>query len=344
MSTPFRTFARAFALTLLPLLACGASPAGAEPVTLKFATQNAETAWSTVNGLVPWLKKMESESNGALNIELYANQTLAKGNQAWQAVRNSIADMAWITIAMYPGMNPLLEVTGMPGLGFTNALESTDRTMKLYDSLEGVRKPFAGNKILAIYTANFDSSYLLSKKPIRTLEDLQGLKIRCTAGTYVRLLSALGAVPVVMPMPDVYMSLEKGTIDGLICDVETFMGFRFYDVARYILKDLPKGVTTFAVAMNTRAYDRLPEDAKKAVDANSGRAGSMWLAEHFSYNSRELEKEIIARNLAEIHTLSPEEKARWTKLVLPLWDEWLADLDKKGIKGGREALEIMQGK
>lgn len=61
-------------------------------------------------------------------------------------------------------------------------------------------------------------------------------------------------------------------------------------------------------------------------------------------NSRELEKEIIARNLAEIHTLSPEEKTRWTELVIPLWDEWLADLDKKGIKGGRKALDIMQGK
>ncbi len=218
-------------------------------------------------------------------MELYANNTLTKDNQAWMAVRNGIADMAWLPMGRYPGMNPLLEVIGLGGLAYEDAMGATERVWNILDTVPAAMKPFAANRLIALYST--DTAFLLTKKPVRSLEDLKGMKIRCTS-VYVNSLKALGAVPVVLGMPDVYMSLQKSVIDGLICDWESVSGFRLYDEAKYATTNVPLGMVTFCIAMNQRAYNKLPQEAQQAIDANSGRAGSLWLAKRFSYDSRNL--------------------------------------------------------
>ena len=328
---------KAFLALGLSALLCAPVHA-AEPVTLKFSHVNAENAWSTENGLIPWMKKVEEDSQGSIRMELYANNTLTKDNQAWMAVRNGIADMAWLPMGRYPGMNPLLEVIGLGGLAYEDAMGATARGWNVLDSVPAAMKPFAANRLIALYST--DTAFLLTRKPVRTLEDLRGMKIRCTS-VYVGSLKALGAVPVVLGMPDVYMSLQKGVIDGLICDWESVSGFRLYDEAKYVTDNVPLGMVTFCIAMNQRVYNKLPQKAQQAIDANSGRAGSLWLAKRFSYDSRGLQPE-IAPHLREIITLSEAERARWSELVgRPLWEQWLADMNRKGLKDARTALDCM---
>ncbi len=326
------------ALGLCALLAAPAPALAAEPVTLKFSHVNAENAWSTVNGLIPWLQKVEEDSHGTLKMELYANNTLTKDNQAWMAVRNGIADMAWLPMGRYPGMNPLLEVIGLGGLAYEDAMGATERVWNILDTVPAAMKPFAANRLIALYST--DTAFLLTKKPVRSLEDLKGMKIRCTS-VYVNSLKALGAVPVVLGMPDVYMSLQKSVIDGLICDWESVSGFRLYDEAKYATTNVPLGMVTFCIAMNQRAYNKLPQEAQQAIDANSGRAGSLWLAKRFSYDSRNLQPEITP-HLKEVIELSDAERTRWSELVgRPLWNQWLEDMNRKGLKDAQTVLDCM---
>ncbi len=332
-------------LSLLLALAfvCSLFATARAEVTLKFATQNAENAWSTVNGLIPWIKKVEQESQGTLKIDLYANQTLAKGPQVWMAVKNGIADMAWVPMGMYAGLNPLMEVVGLGGLAYDNALDGTRLVWDTYENVPATRKPYEPNKILALYTT--DTGILLTKTPVRSLEDIKGKKIRCTAGAYVNLLNAWGATPVVMPMPDVYMSLQKGTIDGLICDWESLIGFRFYDVAKFITTNVPMGSVIFCITMNPEKFAALPPEAQKAIEANSGREGSMWLAKYFSYDSRSLADTPEVKNNVTMFALSPEDRQRWTTPISePLWNKWLGEINAKGISDGPAVLKIMTGK
>ncbi len=338
-------FARhAAALAVVALFGLTGQALAAEPVTLKFATQNTENAWTTVNGIKPWLEKVEKDSNGSLKFDLYANQTLTKGNQAWQAVRKGIADMSWVTMGSYPGMNLLMEIINQPGMGFETAMEAVDRLYAITDKVPAAAKPFSSNKVIAMYPGDPGTGILMSKTPIRTLEDLKGKKIRCAAGAYLDMLKALGASPVVMPMPDCYMALQKGTIDGILGDIDSYLSFRFYEVAPYATNNIPRGCTLFLIIMNERKYASLPDDAKKAIDAHSGIPGAKELAETFSYNQRSLFKDAEAQG-AEIIRLSDEENARWTELLTPLWDEWVQNCADKGF--GEEApvvLRMMQGK
>lgn len=330
-------------LACMALLAF-ASPAQAAPVTLKFATQNTENAWTTVNGIKPWVEKVQAESNGSLDIEFYANQTLTKGNQAWQSVRKGIADISWVTMGSYPGMNLLMEIINQPGMNFDTAMEGVDRIYAIAEKVPAAMQPFSTNKVLAMYSGDPGTGVLISTKPIRSLEDLKGMKIRCAAGAYLDMLKALGASPVVLPMPDCYMALQKGTIDGVLGDIDSYLSFRFYEVAKYALHNIPRGCTMFLMIMNEKKYDSLPAEAKKAIDDNSGPAGSKWLAEHFSYNQRSLFQTASEKG-AEVIRLSDEEKARWTELLTPLWDEWLEKASEKGFKEEAPVvLRMMQGK
>ena len=158
------------------------------------------------------------------------------------------------------------------------------------------------------------------------------------------MLKALGASPVVMPMPDCYMALQKGTIDGILGDIDSYLSYRFYEVARYATNNIPRGCTLFLIIMNDRKYASLSDDAKKAIDAHAGIPGSKELAETFSYNQRSLFKEAEAQG-AEVIRLSDEEKARWTELLKPLWDEWIQTCADKGFeKEAPVVLRMMQGK
>lgn len=324
---------------LLIVVCLSGLPASASSAPLKFADQNAENAWGSVHAIQPWIEKVREESRGAVAIDLYANQSLAKGSQSWHATKKGIADLSWNAMAVYPGMNPLAEVITLPGLPFTDPMQASRALYGIYETFPSMAEPYGDNRVLALYTS--DTFNLVSVKPIRTLEDLKGKKIRTVAGPLVHTLEALGAIPVVIPMPDVYLALQRGTIDGTLASWEPYNGFRFYEVARHVVTNAPFGFSFFGIAMNRKAYDRLPSEGKAAIDANSGMAGSVWFAENFSYSSRGVLDQLRAKGV-EVDTfeLPPDELARWIEVgAKPIWDWWVKSAEDKGFTDARAILD-----
>lgn len=324
---------------LLAVLSLVCPPAAASAAPLKFADQNAENAWGSVHAIQPWIEKVQKESNGAVAIDLYANQSLAKGSQSWHATKKGIADLSWNAMAVYPGMNPLAEVITLPGLPFTDPMQASRALYGIYEQFPSMAELYRDNKVLALYTS--DTFNLVSVKPIRTLEDLKGKKIRTVAGPLVHTLEALGAIPVVIPMPDVYLALQRGTIDGTLASWEPYNGFRFYEVAKYVVTNAPFGFSFFGIAMNQKAYDHLPSEGRAALDANSGMAGSVWFAEHFSYSSRSVLQQLRDKEVeVETFELPPQELARWIEAgAEPIWEWWVKSAEEKGFADARAILE-----
>lgn len=333
----FHRFAALLAAALL--LPVGAAEAA--PMTLKFSLQNPENSFSTINGIKKWIEKVEQDSGGSIKIDLYAGETLCKGPQSWSAVRNNITDIAWIPMGMYAGMNPLAEAISLPSLPFGDPVSLTRTVNELFEKVPALGKPYDANRILAIYTS--DSNNLVTNRPVRKLEDLKGLKIRTTAGPFVPVLEALGAVPVVMGNAEVYDALSKKTIDGVLASWETIDGSRFYEVAPYVTTNSPFGFSLFTVAMNKKKFDRLPDEAKNALLKNGGAEGSLWLAENFSLASRRLAEPLLAKGAVTVFELPAEERARWDDLAgRDAWKRWLEDA-LKSRKASREDAEQVLG-
>lgn len=315
----------------------------AAPVTLKYADQNAENSWGAERGMKPWLKSVEDDSNGTIKFETYFNETLTKGAQAWMSTKNGITDVAWNTMAVLPGKNPLAMVVTLPALPASTPMDASRIAWKLYETQPTISKAFSDVKILALFMSDVDN--LVTRKPIKTLEDIKGLKIRTIAGASADMLKALGAVPVVMPMPDVYMALQKGTLDGVMADWEPIQGFRFYEVAKYVTTNTPFSYSLFTLIMNKAKFNNLPPEAKAAIEKHSGMEASASLSEGFAYSAREVAKPLADEGKVIIYELPASERERWIKTGgIPAWENWVKDMEKKGFKNARKILDLATGK
>ncbi len=332
----------AAAIALLGLMGLAGGTAQADPIVLKFSTQNAENALSTQKGIKPWLKMIEEDAQGTIKFELYASQTLAKGNQNWNAVKNGIADMAWNSMSMYNGMNPLMEAVTLPGIS-TDPKVLVKKLWKIYETIPAAKANYKDVKLLCVYP-NDPSGSLRLVKPAKGIEDMKGRKLHsfgnaaAVAGT-----KGIGAVPIPMAMPDVYMALQKGTIEGGNIDWEAYPAFRMYEVAKYNFANAPMGASHFTIIMNQKKFDSLPKVAQDAILKHSGLAGSEWMVENFSGCGKDICAEMTAKGTVETVTLSDEEVARWKTALRPAWQVWADYAVKKGMakEDVEKALAIM---
>lgn len=198
--------------------------AAAQEIKLSLADQNAPTAWGPSNALHPWVKNVAEATKGRVKIEVYPSQTLVKGPDILRAVRSGVVDLGWCFHGYWPDLMPLSDVITLPGLPMATAEKGSEVLWRLYERFPPIRREFADAPPLLMWTSN-PYFLLTSKKQIKTLEDLKGLKIRVTGGPPTEQIKALGAVPTPVPMPDVYQALDKGVIDGMGAPWEAVQGF-----------------------------------------------------------------------------------------------------------------------
>jgi len=171
------------------------------------------------------------------------------------------------------------------------------------------------------------------KKPIVHRADLRGEKVRAPTRQTTKMLAALGATPVGMPVPQVPEALSKGVIDGTLLPYEVMPALKVDELARFHSgpdASQPMIYTSvFILAMNESRYDSLPPDLKKVVDANSGIGLSGQLGRLFD------EVEVINKKKTggEVNVIANTEIEEWKKIVQPVTEGWVQDVTGKGADG-----------
>ena len=334
----FNFFSLVACLSLLlsmPVAVCAA-----ETITLSLTDQNSDLSWGPVHATQPWVKEVEKATNGRVKIQIYPSQTLAKGKDGWNATRDGIADMAWFILGFAPGMAPYAEVLQLPGLPFKTAEQGSELSWKMYEKFPEIREELGENKVLIIYTAP-PMNLLMAKRPVKTLEDLKGLRIRSHAGPVVDAFKAWGAVPLVIPMPDCYVSMQKGTIDGMAADWEPIPGFRLFEVVKHVTDNVPLNGALITISMNKKKWESLPKDIQNAIMSVSGLQGSKLFGRNFFDSSKEPILKMINEGKYDmsVYTLPQNEREKWMEVgVKPVWEEWVKKMESKGHTKAREVL------
>ena len=162
------------------------------------------------------------------------------------------------------------------------------------------------------------------------------MKVRGPTRQVTKLLGALGATPVGLPLPQIPDALSKGTIEGCVIPWEVVPSVKVHELTRFH-SEFPAAspalyTTTFVMAMNKARYESLAPDLKKVIDANSGLATSAWMGKTQQANDPIGRKAAVDHGNT-LYTFSAAETQEFIQRSGAIDDEWVADMDKRGFKG-----------
>jgi len=329
-------------LGIVCLILVLAAPSLAQVIKLTLADQNPQTGWGPMNALVPWVKKVEDATKGKVKIDIFYAQTLAKGPDIWNAVKTGVADIGWCFHGYWPEMTPLFDSITLPSLPYKTAEEGSEILWKLYERFPAIQREFRDVHVLQLW-ASHPRFLITTKKQVKTLEDLKGLKLRVPGGPATDQMRALGATPLLMPMPDTYLSMDKGVIDGMDVSWEATYSFRLYEVIKYYTY-VPLSSTNFSMVMNKGRWESLPKDVQDAFNSVCGLEASKFWGRNFYDTVHTAVVDLIKKGNYPMteYTIPPEEAERWRKVGSEaVWKDWVKKMESKGRPEAQQVLNAI---
>jgi TRAP-type transport system periplasmic protein len=306
------------------------------PLTLKL--HHAFSAVSSVHDkfLVPWARKVETDSGGRLHIDIFPSMQLGGAPAAlFDQARDGVTEMAWTAPSLTPSRFSKIETFELPFLASSRSLVSS----KALTDFAAVNLKDEFREVYPLCFSCSDRAVLHATGPIRTTDDVKDLKVHVQTRLVGEAMRALGAQPVPMPSAQLPDALAEHVVDACIDPWHVVPPLRLNDLLRSHTEfsDSSPGGRTYVLAMNRSTYDRLPRDLKVVIDDNSGQlaaamAGAMW----------DLQAAAVANMAVErgdlIVTLLPDAVAHWRKATEPVIDAWRKQMKEQKIDGAKLVL------
>jgi len=265
---------------------------------------------------------------GKVEITQYTGGTLLGPDKMAAGVLTGIADIGLSNLSYTRGRFPVMEIMDLP-FGFPSAWIAGHVANDFYSKFKP--KEFDKYKVLMFSTSPINVIQTTSK-PVKTLEDIKGLKLRGT-GRIGDIVKALGGVPVPVSTPDMYESMKKGVIEGALLNMEPLKGFNTGEIVKYVTASWKIGSAyCFYVLMNKAKWNSLPADVKKVIEDHTKEFIERWTVE---WNNIDIEgKQFFLSKGGKIITLADAENAKWVKATQPVIDDYKKNLISKGYKAG----------
>jgi TRAP-type C4-dicarboxylate transport system substrate-binding protein len=243
---------------------------------------------------------------------------------------DGIADIVWTVVGYSPGRFPSTEVFELPFM-MTNARAVSRAYWQMF---EKHMKDTEFKDVHILGTWVHGPGMIHTNVPVNTPADMNGLKIRGGSRSVNSLLTKLGATPVGMPVPAVSEGLSKGVIDGTTIPWEVTAALKVPELVKNHTEFSGSALytLTFVLAMNKDKYNALPDDLKAVIDQNSGEEFSVFAGGTQADADGPARENAVALG-NNIITLDAEATKEWRALAQPIYDEWVADMNSKGIDG-----------
>ncbi len=297
--------------------------ANAQQVTLRSAEIHPD-GYPTVEAVKYMGELIAKDTNGRISIKIFPSGQLGDEKDTIQQTQFGVIDMNRISMAPLNNVVPETRIAGLPFL-----FRSVDHMHKVMDGPIGdeILKAFEAHGMVGL--AFYDSgarSFYNSKRPIKTLADLKGLKLRVQqSDLFIDLVKAMGGNPTPMPYGEVYSGLQTGVVDGAENNWPSYQSSHHYEVAKY-MSLTEHTITPEALVMSKRSFDKLSKEdqqvVRKAAKASVIKMRELWQA-------KEKESEEIARKAGvEVTTV---DKAEFQKAVEPVYAKHVADPKMKDL-------------
>ncbi|MFC0560521.1 TRAP transporter substrate-binding protein [Halalkalibacter alkalisediminis] len=279
--------------------------------------------------LEPFIKQMEEATDGRVTGTLYPANALGEANAQYDLVVNGVADMSMSLHGYNPGRFPLTGVTELPFMG-ENATDATRIFWSLNETFPEIEQEHEGTKIGWLFK-NDPAQLLTVDKPIHSPEDLKGLRIRTPSPSANGILESYGAIPVSMPMGDVYEGMQRGVVDGALAPASVITNFQLADVTNYITKGNFYTSSIFVV-INPNTWSKISQEDQAAIEEIIGEVMATKAAELYNVDANGGWDSAKEAGI-EVFEITEEEFGKWKTPLEPLYDKWVNEMEAKGLPG-----------
>ena len=296
-----------------------------QTTNIRFSTWHPPVSREVKTVWEPMLDEMKKRSGSKITSTLFSGGALGKGPEHFDIVAKGLSDMGYFTATWTPGRFPLSDVLSL-AVWVDGKDLGTDIGNAMYERI--LHREFKDVKMIELNGCI--QSFLWTKKPVRSLADTKGLKVRTPGGQQTRYIKSLGAEPVFMPLGDVYLAVETGTIDGVVTCPPLFLAYKLHEAAKHGVI-MTFGCVTEGVVMNLESWKKLPEDQRHIVEAvgrNPFRTTGGLTREVYKAMMKE-----IADKGVTLYTQPPEEAEKWFERFKEETRKWVAELEGKGLPG-----------
>jgi len=290
----------------------------AEPTMLRFALTAPPTTWVNTMGAQPWSKEVTDAADGTLDIKFFFGTTLGTVRNIYDRTVAGAVDISFGTFGELTGQFQKVNVTTLP-FETRDCYEAATALWRLYKN-GTITEEFAHVKPLVLFT--FPGYVLSTTKPVKTLADMDGLKVITTARITSQGVQLLGGVPITLIPTEIYSALQRGTGQGTLISWAAVTVFKLDEVTKYDV-DTPFGHGPTYFFMNKELFAKLPAVAQAALDKYSGDPLNQRLAKA----GAKIQDEARALLSSRGHTVSDLEPAvaeEWRRRLSSITQEWIA--------------------
>jgi TRAP-type C4-dicarboxylate transport system substrate-binding protein len=306
-------------------------------INWNFSLWGGKRAWSAP--LHDWAADMEKKTNGRWKIKLHYGGVLAPPKENYDGIKAGMFEAAGICSAYTPGKNPLHTVSELPFIAPNENKDIIQMMVELW-KLPALKKELLKWNAVPLLPSALCQYHLMGNKPVRTVEDLKGARIRI-GGLQAKVLKEFGAVPTLVPAPEVYEAVSRGTID-LVGFPWTYSygSYKTYEVSKYVSLPMSLGTMSCFYIANKNAWDALPEEFKKYHMEWYYKSPAIWHAEFKKADDKWIP---IFKKRLEFIDFPKSERDKLVAKAEEVYERWVKAREKEGLPG-KDVLNYYLGK
>jgi TRAP-type C4-dicarboxylate transport system substrate-binding protein len=321
-------------------------------MTLRMADSVPETHPISVNGTKFWMDEVSRLTDGQVKFQWFPAQQLGKAKDLLALTMAGTADIGRIGASYTPDKLPLTAVDELPDM-IGSSCEGSYALWKLAKAggggiLDRVEyAPLGLHVVFAFSNAPYEVMTTASH-PVKLPQDMKGLKLKTLGGASDIAARKVGAVPVQMSVADLFLSLQRGTVDGRFGAFGSVKANGIEDTIKHSTIGARIGSFAAIGVIGDRVWKTLSDNVKKAMLEAGDKTWTNFCQKE-DKSSSAIAAELTAKHGWHNHRLSADEIAKWHEVMAPVQQEWASGLDKRGkpasevLKAFRAAVEEYSG-
>jgi TRAP-type C4-dicarboxylate transport system substrate-binding protein len=320
------------------LLAASATTSLAqEKITEKITLRLADSLPSghVIHELVakPFMELVTKATNGQVTFQHFPSEQLGKAKDMAQLTAMGVADLAYVVPSYSSDKFPLTAVGELPGIFDTECQGSLAFYKISHNGGVLETKEFAPNQLRPLVTIALPAYQiqLANNRVVKSAKDLEGLKIRTTGGAMDLMMRSIGGVPLRMAAPEIYESLTRGTLDGVIFSYQSSVSYEFGKIMKSGTEGLNFGTAILTYSMGEAKFKSLPENVRKAL-VEAGEQTTREGCKRFEDGEKAAAEKMKAEGMKVIE-FGPDDGKFFDTAFKSVGEDWVKDLDKRGKPG-----------